>query len=145
VLVGSTYPWPIDAPPLQGLGALPNVFFLGRHPYEDMPHLLDGMDVCLMPYVNDERGRYRSPLKLYEYLAAGKPVVSTAHPEAQEFAELVYVASAGEGFCSEVARALQEDQPARQSELVKLARAHSWDRRVDKMENLIWRHWPQER
>ncbi len=61
---------------LAALKSLPNVHFLGVLPVEDVPHFIAACDVCLIPYrVNDET-RAISSLKLYEYLAAGKPVVS---------------------------------------------------------------------
>jgi glycosyltransferase involved in cell wall biosynthesis len=102
-----------------------------------MPSLIKGMDVCLLPYVSDERGYYRSPLKLYEYLAAGKPVVSTEHPEAQEFAHEIYMASTPEDFLECVSQALEQDAPERQQRLVALAQPHSWDSRIDDMEKVI--------
>jgi len=136
-LVGDTYPWTLDAPPLRRLRALSNVHFLGRHPFPDMPALVKGMDVCLLPYADDERARYRSPLKLYEYLAAGKPVVSTDHPEARELAEVIDIAATPEAFIASVERALAEDRPAEQRRRVAAAQPHSWDRRVDEMERIL--------
>jgi len=135
--VGDTYPWTLDAPPLRRLRALPNVHFLGKYPFADVPALVKGLDVCLLPYVGDERARYRSPLKLYEYLAAGLPVVSTDHPEAQELGDVVYLASTPEVFLERVAQALAEDSPARQRQRGAVAQRHSWDSRVDEMERLI--------
>lgn len=137
VFVGDPYPWTLDAPPLRRLRALPNVHFLGKYPFSSMPALLKGMDVCLLPYVSDERGHYRSPLKLYEYLAAGKPIVSTEHPEASEFASHLYLASTPEGFLKGVAQALTQDSPQQQQERIAIAQQHSWDSRVDQMEGII--------
>lgn len=138
VFVGDTYPWTLDTPPLPQLKAMPNVYFLGNYPFTQMPSLLKGMDICLLPYVSDERGRYRSPLKLYEYLAAGKPVVSTDHPEAREFSSQVYIASNPEDFLNQVYHALTEDDPARKRQRVAIAKQNSWDCRVDKMEQIIY-------
>jgi glycosyltransferase involved in cell wall biosynthesis len=137
VFVGDTYPWTPGTPPLRRLCALPNVYLLGKRPFAEMPSLIKGMDVCLLPYVSDERGYYRSPLKLYEYLAAGKPVVSTEHPEAQEFAHEIYMASTPEDFLECVSQALEQDAPERQQRLVALAQPHSWDSRIDDMEKVI--------
>ena len=140
VFVGDTYPWTLDAPPLRRLQALPNVHFLGKYPFAEVPALVKGMDVCLLPYVDDERARYRSPLKLYEYLAAGKPVVSTDHPEAQELGDVIHLASTPETYLERVAQALAQDSQERQRQRVAVARRHSWDRRVDEMERLIHRY-----
>ncbi len=71
---------------LQALKALPNVQFLGLLPVEEVPSFIVSCDVCLIPYrVNDET-RAISSLKLYEYLAAGRPVVSARVPAAEEHA-----------------------------------------------------------
>ena len=137
VFVGDTYPWTMNAPPLRRLRAFPNVHFLGKHPFAEMPALVKGLDVCLLPYVNDERGVYRSPLKLYEYLAAGKPVVSTDHPEARELGALVYLTTTPGAFVEGVAQALAEDGPERQQSRLAVAQEHSWDRRVDEMERIV--------
>ncbi len=137
VFVGDTYPWTMDAHLLRQLRAFPNVHFLGRYPFSEIPTLVKGMDICLLPYVDDERGRYRSPLKLYEYLAAGKPVVSTDHTEARELGEVVYLASTPETFLKRVAQALDQDSRERQRQRVAVAQRHSWERRVDGMERII--------
>jgi glycosyltransferase involved in cell wall biosynthesis len=134
VLVGDTYPWTMDAPPLQRLAALPNVYFPGQFPFAALPELVKGMDICLLPYVDDERAYFRSPLKLYEYLAAGKPVAALVHPEAAELAEVVYLAANGAELVTAVSQALADDSPARQAARMAAARQHDWAKRVDEME-----------
>ncbi len=137
VFVGDTYPWTMAAPPLQRLAALSNVHFLGQFPYADLPALVKGMDVCLLPYVADERAYFRSPLKLYEYLAAGKPIVATRHPAAEEFSELIYLAESPDDFILAVTRALSENNLTRQQARLAEAQVHSWDNRVDEMEQIL--------
>ncbi len=137
VFVGDTYPWTMNSPSLQQLNTLSNVHFLGKRPFADMPALLKGMDVCLLPYVADERGHFRSPLKLYEYLAAGKPIVSTPHPEAAEFETYVYQAATPELFVSAVAQALTDDSAEKRHQRHCLAQQHSWNGRVDEMERIM--------
>jgi glycosyltransferase involved in cell wall biosynthesis len=95
------------------------------------------MDVCLLPYVDDELAYYRSPLKLYEYLAAGRPVVSAEHPEAREFSAWVEIASTPEAFADAIVRAYKGDSSELRAARAQLAQAHSWDRRVDEMERLL--------
>jgi glycosyltransferase involved in cell wall biosynthesis len=121
------------------LAALPNVHFLGQFPFSKLPALTKGMDVCLLPYVADERAYFHSPLKLYEYLAAGKPVVSLSHPEAEELAETVYLANNATTFIATVSQALSENNPARQAARMAIAQQHDWDKRVDTMEAHIQR------
>lgn len=116
---------------------LPNVHFLGQKPVEALPRYVANLDVCLMPYKQNEWTRHISPLKMYEYLACGKPIVSTGIPAAQEFAHLLYLAEDADAFLALVERALEEDDPvlaaARQAEASK----HTWRARVEEMSALI--------
>jgi glycosyltransferase involved in cell wall biosynthesis len=134
VFVGQVYPQSVDISPLQ---RLPNTHFLGKYPFVETPALVKGMDVCLLPNVDDERGRYRSPLKLYEYLAAGKPVVSSRQPEAREFGDVVYLAATPADFVEQITRALADDGPERRQQRLAIAGQHSWDLRVDEMERVM--------
>jgi len=95
-----------------------------------------------MPYVDDERGYYRSPLKLYEYLASGKPVVGNPHPEGSEFADLIYLADTPDTFASAVQMALDES-PALCLPRQKSAHQHSWEVRVNEMEKQILARWQE--
>ncbi|MGC8839498.1 MAG: glycosyltransferase [Anaerolineae bacterium] len=116
---------------------LPNVHFLGQKPVEALPGYVANLDVCLMPYKRNEWTRHISPLKMYEYLACGKPIVSTDIPAAREFAHLLYLAEDEGSFLDLVARALQEADSslavARQAEAAK----HTWRARVEAMSALI--------
>jgi glycosyltransferase involved in cell wall biosynthesis len=116
---------------------MPNCYFPGRFPFSEMPALLKGLQVCLLPYRAGEAAFYRSPLKLYEYLAAGRPVVAGEHPEALELAPWVYTAGTRESFLSKIETALGEDCPERRQQRAAMAQGHSWDRRVEQMEASI--------
>ena len=137
VLIGQAYPESTDLRPIQGLA---NIHWLGKRPFETLPSLLRGADVCLLPYVQGEATRYRSPLKLYEYLAAGKPVVSTDHPEAREMDNVVYLATTPETFLECIDLALSENNQERCQQRVTTVQQHSWGRRVDKMERILREH-----
>lgn len=134
VFIGQTYPQKVDLSPLTGLT---NVHFLGKYPFGELPSLVKGMDVFLLPYTDDELARFRSPLKLYEYLAAGRPVVSTVHPEAQEMSEVICLATTPNAFAAQLTRALEEGTPEQQKQRLALAQRHSWDLRVDDMERVL--------
>src|SRR5262245_60717868 len=81
VLIGPTHPM-AGAQELKGV---PNVHFIGQKPRGEIPAYMKAMDCCLNPYIPGELAEHVSPLKLYEYLAAGKPVVSSEMPEAYKF------------------------------------------------------------
>jgi glycosyltransferase involved in cell wall biosynthesis len=124
---------------LQALKALPNVQFFGLLPVEEVPAFIAGCDVCLIPYrVNDET-RAISSLKLYEYLAAGKPVVSARVPAAEEHALVVRMADATvESWVNQVEAALAErDDPAQMAARQAVAAENTWEERVARIEVLL--------
>jgi glycosyltransferase involved in cell wall biosynthesis len=114
---------------------LPNVHFLGRQPYADLPQFVAGFDVCINPYVLDGVAANVDPLKLYDYIASGKPVVSVDIPAAQRFAGLIYLTKTAEGFTSAIAAALKDpgDGAARQQAAV----SHSWVARFQRVQSLL--------
>ncbi len=71
---------------------MPNVHFTGSVPYADLPALVSGWDVLILPYVINDLTDAISPLKLKEYLALGKPVVSTPIPEVLKLRKYVFLA-----------------------------------------------------
>jgi glycosyltransferase involved in cell wall biosynthesis len=70
---------------------IPNVHLLGQKSYDAVPAYLNRFDVAVIPYRGSVNQETRNPLKLYEYLALGKPVVTTSVQEARRFADLVDV------------------------------------------------------
>jgi glycosyltransferase involved in cell wall biosynthesis len=112
--------------------ALPdaNIHLLGRRPYSDLPRYLAGFDCCLIPFRASPLTAAVSPTKLYEYLAAGKPVVSTPLPSAIPFAGEILVA-AGPRFVEAVEEAVAGTRDAGAADARRRrARANTWDHRV---------------
>ncbi len=136
LLIGQAH---AQAPGWRALQSMENVIWLGKRSFETLPNLLRGVDLCLLPYVQGEQTRYRSPLKLYEYLATGKPVVATPQPEVDEFAGLINIASPAE-FVETAAIALQTDTPHKQQQRLAVARQHSWDKRVETINHVLAKH-----
>jgi hypothetical protein len=124
---------------------LPNVHLLGRRPYGDLPGYLRGFDACLNPYVLDEVARHASPLKLYEYLAAGRPVVSVDMPEARRFEAVVAIGRTPD----EILRRLDEavapvtQDPARVAARVASVAVQSWDQRFRELEAALAPHFAE--
>ena len=110
--------------------AAANVHVLGRRPYAELPRYLAGFDCCLIPFLASPLTAAVSPIKLYEYLAAGRPVVSTPLPSVLPFAREVLIA-AGPRFLEAVEEAVAAapnvDAAAARR---RRARAHTWDDRV---------------
>ncbi len=124
---------------LQALRSLPNVQFVGLLPVEEVPSFIAGCDVCLIPYrVNDET-RAISSLKLYEYLAAGRPVVSARVPAAEEHAGVVRMADATiDSWVNQIEAALAErDDPVQVAARQAAAARNTWEERVDRIEAVL--------
>jgi glycosyltransferase involved in cell wall biosynthesis len=115
-----------------------NIHYLGARPYEQLPAYLSGFSVCLMPFAMNEASAFINPTKTLEYLATGKPVVSTpVRDVVRLFSEVVSVADR-DGFPSAVEAALLSGgrNPQR---AVEVARSNSWERIVGEMELLLAR------
>ncbi|HXF44798.1 MAG TPA: glycosyltransferase, partial [Burkholderiaceae bacterium] len=87
-----------------------NVEFTGELPYDALPSYVHAFDVCLVPFKVVPLTLATNPVKVYEYLAAGKPVVAVDLPEMAQFGKLVRVASDRAGFVAAVGEALRETQ-----------------------------------
>ncbi|MCB0250929.1 MAG: glycosyltransferase, partial [Anaerolineae bacterium] len=95
-------------------------------------------DVCLIPYRLNEQTRHVNPLKVYEYLAGGKPVVATPLPELAQFGNTVRLAGDAAGFIAAVEASLPETaDPLAQATRRAVAAANTWDLRVARMIELV--------
>jgi len=104
-----------------------NIAYLGKREYADLPSLLAGFDVALMPFALNEHTENISPTKTLEYLAAGLPVVSTAVADVvADHADTVFVARDRDAFLALVDQARTPD-PARAARADAKARASTWD------------------
>ena len=118
------------------IASLPNVYLLGRKDYQELPGYVKAFDVCINPYVLDGVAEGCSPLKLYEYLATGKPIVSVDMPEARKFRRLIKIAGSKEKFVLEIDAALSEDGKFA-ADRIKESEKHSWDERFKQEESAI--------
>jgi glycosyltransferase involved in cell wall biosynthesis len=111
-----------------------NIEYPGMVAYEDLPEVLAGFDVALMPFALNEATRSISPTKTLEYLAAGLPVVSTRVPDVvADYDTVVRLADDGAGFAA-ACRAVVDDCPEdREQRTRPIARKHEWDTIADRM------------
>jgi glycosyltransferase involved in cell wall biosynthesis len=124
VIIGSV--WKKEVPSLP-----PNVYVMGKRPYFQLPQYLSGLDVCLVPFKNNPITHGASPLKLYEYLAAGRAVVSTPVPDLPAFETVVWCAEDVPSFIRAIQEALTvAHDPYEQRRRVEAVAPHSWDARA---------------
>lgn len=112
------------------LASQSNVVLIGQQPYERIPQFGTCFDVCLMPWNQNDWIRACNPIKLKEYLALGKPVVSTPFSELESYTQsappLVYAAAGAAAFADAIRQALKEDSPAAAAARRARVREHSW-------------------
>jgi glycosyltransferase involved in cell wall biosynthesis len=117
----------------------PNVHFLGVKHYGEIPAYLRHCDVSIMPHRVDAFTNSMNPLKIYEYLAAGKPIVSTPVAGTELFGEHVYVAKDAQAFAASIRKAIAENNSTLEESRRRAASAHTWERRVDDLLDKIER------
>ncbi len=114
---------------------LTNLKYLGKIDYQVLPAFVQAFDVALIPFVVDELTKPLNPNKLYEYSAAGKPVVSMNYSSTiDKLKDVIYVGDSHAEFIEQIRKSLaQPNNPER----IKLAQAHSWDNVAASMEQII--------
>lgn len=120
---------PADRRVTEEFATLGNVHLIGPVSYEQLPGVLHAFDVCLIPYRVGDRIDYVQPKKLFEYLAAGKPVVTTALPALSRLDAPYHLARTAAAFAQGIADALLErDAPAAEARR-RCARQNTWELR----------------
>lgn len=116
--------------------ATDKVFFTGPVPYERLPQFMRAFDVCMTPHMMTPFTESLNPIKLWEYLAGGKPIVATDVAGFRDFPQFVRIARTEEEFLNALQEARcepKEKGEARRAE----ARKHSWDARVDQILDVV--------
>lgn len=134
---------PVNSPePAQiGLDRLPNVIFAGSRRLEELPPLLQHMDCALIPFLCNTLTFSIYPLKINEYLAAGKPVVSTSFSDdIRTFAHCTYLAEDHDSFLQKIENALSENNPELVSRRSAVAHENTWEARIQQLWETIKSH-----
>lgn len=116
-----------------------NIKFLGEIPYAKLTPYLKDFDVCLIPFKLIELTLCTNPVKVYEYLAAGKPVVCTEMPEVVVMGDVVHVADTQEQFIAQIAIAMSEvGDVALSEQRSQWARHHDWASRARQLSDALY-------
>jgi glycosyltransferase involved in cell wall biosynthesis len=126
-------------PNIHKLQHLENVHFLGMKSRKEVPQYISGFDVCLMPFNRTEVGKGLLPLKMFEYLALGKPVVAISSGVLEQFEEVLYLADDNDAFVQEIENAMVHDDRKNLVSRREWALKYSWKNRVSKYLNIIQR------
>ena len=131
----------ITDPNISALPRRANLHWLGQQPYALLPQLVAGWDVCLMPFAINESTEFISPTKTLEYMAAGKPIVSTPiHDVRAMFGELVAIAADAGAFVAGCRDALAEsdaERALREERMRVCVGEHSWDAATRKIRDAL--------
>jgi glycosyltransferase involved in cell wall biosynthesis len=122
---------------LDRLGALDNVHALGFRPYEELPAYVSGFSVGVIPYRATAYTGNCSPLKVYEYLAAGKAVVASGVPELSGMEPDVTLADRPEAFVAAIESALAASSPAAGARRRATAEQNTWEARTERLLDLV--------
>jgi GT2 family glycosyltransferase/glycosyltransferase involved in cell wall biosynthesis len=129
VLIGSTLF--ADLSPIKSLA---NVKLLGEIPYADLPQFLHAFDVAIIPFKQMPLTQATNPVKLFEYLSAGKPTVATDLSELHAYQDYIYLASTPQEWVDAIEACLAEDFPQLVQKRTDFARQNTWQRRFEQLE-----------
>ena len=102
-----------------------NIKLLGEKSYDDIPKYLSAFDVCLIPFKLNPLIKATNPVKIYEYFAQNKPVVTTNLPELLKYQKLIYLSKTSVDFVKNIDLALKEDMN-KTSSRIEIAKSNQW-------------------
>jgi len=115
-----------------------NILYLGKRDYQELPAYLDRFDVALLPFALNDATKFISPTKTLEYLAAGKPVISTPIRDVIDlYGESVEIAATPREWVAKIAALLADPGKMPRETARRLVDAHSWERIAAQMRALI--------
>lgn len=121
--------------------AFPNIYFLGPKRREELSYYIKRFSVGIIPLTINSRIQRSNPLKLYEYLACGIPIVSTQVSDVVEFAngypQLVKIAYNYDEFVNKIDESLKENNEILQKKRIEIAKQNSWNNKANEMLRLI--------
>jgi len=126
---------------LDALRRLDNVRCLPAVAFADVPRVIKAFDVCLIPFHRDVIAEYANPLKVYEYCALGKPVVSTVAFGPGGSSAPIIEAEGASQFAAAIEQAAAEDAPEAQARRVAFAREHTWEKRAGDLVAAVGKGW----
>jgi glycosyltransferase involved in cell wall biosynthesis len=122
---------------LRSLASRRNVHVLGPRPYEELPRYMKCFDVGIVPFRQTEVSAKADPIKAYEYLAAGLPVVSTDIPSLRRLRGVVDIARNTHEFVRALELAAVDQSSERVQQRTEEARRHSWETRFQHFEQVV--------
>ncbi|GKU27268.1 glycosyl transferase [Clostridium folliculivorans] len=114
---------------IDSISNISNIKILGTKPYDMVPSLIDSFDITIMPFVLNDVVKSVNPVKVYEYLALGKPVITTDYSETKKFGDLIYTYNSEKEFEDSMLQAFKENEEFKLKRIA-FAKNNSWSSRV---------------
>lgn len=116
-----------------------NIFYLGVKPQKDIPAVINNFDICLLPFKISDVSKYSNPVKIYEYLALGKPVLARYWPELKnEFGDLIYYYNNDLEFIELVQNIVNTGEfPESTEKRKQFASQNSWEEKIKQFNKLL--------
>jgi O-antigen/teichoic acid export membrane protein len=121
---------------LRTLKKLPNVHMIGSVPREHVPAYVSYFDICLIPYKNNTYNEASFPLKFWEFMATGKPIIASGVPELEEYEPLIAYAKNAKEFSQQIESILTSNAPT-DKKRIALAKKHGWNERARDLMKLL--------
>lgn len=123
-----------------------NITFSNKtHAHKLIPSLIANCDVMIIPHKTNKFTRSMNPMKLYDYLSCGKPVVSTPiHDLSSDIQPFVEIATEPSEFSRLIQKSFRENTPQKQKKRIEIMKNHSWEKKVNDMMSLIYDLTPQK-
>ncbi|MCU7924763.1 MAG: glycosyltransferase [Candidatus Thiodiazotropha sp. (ex Dulcina madagascariensis)] len=116
---------------IRDLRSISNIYFTGSVPYKELPQLISSWDICMLPYKINELTNAIQPLKIKEYLASGKPVISTPIKEVKALKEYVYLAETPDQWRVGIQKILRGGSDDRVQNRADFLKSESWEIKAD--------------
>jgi glycosyltransferase involved in cell wall biosynthesis len=131
------------AVPPEAVPSRPNIHCIGHRKYEDLPAYGKAFDVAIIPFQLTPVILHANPLKLREYLAMGKPVVSIRTPEIEKYEDVIEIADTREEFLEKIERVLAcPDSTSDVRRRTSRVAGESWEVRFGQIVEAVRRHLP---
>jgi glycosyltransferase involved in cell wall biosynthesis len=118
------------------LKKLSNVHFLGAKRADEVPAYVSSFDVAMIPYRESKYNNASFPLKFWEFMASGKPIVVSGLPELAKYKTMIAIAGNSSEFIEGIEKGLKDSSEERKSRVAE-AMNHDWSARVDVIESLL--------
>ncbi len=135
VLIGWDYDGSLSK---SGLNDMKNIHFISSVPYEKLPTYAQWFDICMIPFQINEVTLSTSPVKLFEYMALGKPIVTTAMPECKKYRSVIIAENNTKDFVKKIEEGLKLKDDTKYKELLKKeALENTWEKKAEDIVELL--------